>query len=429
MQSTIEYIEPTKVKINISVDAKELRNAKEKAINKLASSVSVPGYRAGKAPSSAIEKHLDPNLLSQESLEQALSDSYAKALGEYELRPVSNPEVVIKSFVPYESLNIETTSEVLGKVKLGKFSGLKIGGDKKLAAIKSEDVDNVIKSLQKQLATRTSVKRAAQEGDEVVIDFVGKYADSSDLIEGASGKDYPLELGSASFIPGFETKLVGVKAGEKREIELVFPKDYQASLLRNKKALFEVNVKTVNQLAIPKLDDQFAKQVGQFNSLSDLKDDIKRELMANRASEQAKQFQNLLLENIIETSSVDLPKVLIDDETSKLESELRNNSAYRGMTWNEYLANEGLTEENYKKQLELQATKSVKAGLVIGEIAANLRINVLPEEVDSRIAALKKQYASDPLMQKELDRKENRSDLQSRILVEKTIQRLVELNS
>ncbi len=429
MQSSIEFIEPTRAKLTISVDASELNQAKQLALNKLASSVSIPGYRAGKAPLSAVEKRLDPNLLSQEALEQALSESYALALVKHQLRPVSSPEVVVKSFVPYESLSFETTSEVIGKIKLGKYQGLKIEPDKSILEIKAADVDNVLKNLQKQLAKRTAVKRAAKVGDEVVIDFVGRYADTNDLIEGASGTDYPLELGSESFIPGFETKLTGVKAGEDRDIELVFPKDYQAAFLRNKKALFKVSVKTINELSLPKLDDQFAKLVGSFSTLQDLKADIKRELSANRNSELSKQFQNQLLEMIVDSTSVDLPKSLVDDESVKLERELRDNAAYRGLTWNEYLTSQGLSEEEYKKQLASQSIKSVKAGLVIGEIAAELKIKTDPAEVESRIAALKQQYASDPLMQAELDKKENRSDLQSRILVEKTIQRLVELNS
>jgi trigger factor len=428
MQTSIEYLEPTKVKLSLSLDAIELHNAKQIALNKLASSVSVSGYRQGKAPLSVVEKQLEPNLLSQETLEQALSDSYAQTLQKHNLHPVSSPEVVVKSYVPYNSLNFETTTEVIGKIKVGKYSGLKIETDKQ-PVVKASDVQVVLSRLQKQFAERKPVQRAAKLGDEVVIDFAGEYADSGELINGASGKDYPLELGSESFIPGFETKLVGIKPGEELKVELVFPKDYQAAFLRNKKAIFKVSAKSVNQLSLPKIDDLLAKKIGPFASLSELQADIKRELKVARDNDNNKLFQNQLMEKIVDTSSVDMPQILIDDESAKLERELRDNAAYRGLTWSEYLRNEGLSEEEFKKQLQLQSTKSVKAGLVIGEIASELKIRIEPTEIDSRIAALKKQYASDSAMQAELDKKENRNDLQSRILVEKTIQRLVELNS
>ncbi|MGH7234572.1 MAG: trigger factor [Candidatus Saccharimonadales bacterium] len=427
MQSRIEYIEPTKAKLVISANASDLNISKQAALNKLSGSVKVAGYRPGKAPLSAVEKQLDPNLLSQEALDFAISEAYYLALNEHKLRPISRPEISVKSYVPYETLTFDSVTEVIGGLKLGNYSGLKI--KKPPVVVVPNEISDVIARLQKQLAKRTSLKRPAKSGDEVIIDFDGQFADSGEPIEGASGKDYPLELGSKSFIPGFETKIVGMKPQEKREIELVFPKDYQAAFLRGKAAKFSVTLKTLNSLTLPKLDDAFAKQVGTFSTLAELKKDIERELSSTKQSEANKQYQNLLLERIIETTQVDIPKLLIDDESTKLEREIRDSASYRGLTWEEYLASEGISEPEFKKQILDQSLKSVKAGLVLGEIAAELKIQVDPSEVKERIAALKQQYSSDAAMQAELDKEQNRNDLQNRILVEKTVQRLVELNS
>ena len=427
MQAKVTFLTPTKILISIDVETSDLNLAKKTALNKLAVGVTVPGYRRGKAPLVAAEKQLDSNVLSEETLQIALSDAYAQVLIDNQLRPVSNPEINVKSYVPNQALNFEATLEIIGKVELAKYSGLKI--KREVATITKPETDTVITRLQKQLAKRSSVKLAAKIGDEVVIDFSGKYADSSELIDGASGKDYPLELGSESFIPGFETKLVGSKAGESKEISLTFPKDYQASFLRDKKAIFEVTIKSVNALVLPNLDDSFAKQVGQFKTLAELREDIARELKTNKENELDLQYQNQLLEQIADTSKVDIPKSLIEDEAGRIERDARQNAAYRSQTWNEYLESEAINEKDFNSLTHSQAEKRVKAGLVLGEIATLEQIRVDAAEVDARVASLKLQYANDQAMQKELDNEQNKADLKNRIMVEKTIQRLIELNS
>ena len=427
MQAKVKTLEPTKVLISIDVETPDLLKAKQAAIAKLAVAVTVTGYRRGKAPFSAVEKVLDPNVLSEETLQLALSEAYSEALIKNQLRPVSNPEINVKSYVPNQTLTFEATLEVIGKVQLAKYSGLKV--PRTQAKVSEAEVNTVLKRLQKQLAKRSSVKSAAKIGDEVLIDFSGKYADNDELIDGASGKDYPLELGSESFIPGFETKLVGIKAGESKEISLTFPKDYQAEFLRNKKAIFEVKAKSVNALVLPELNDSFAKQVGQFKTLAELKADIKRELLSGKESDLELQYQNQLLEQIANTSKVDIPKSLIADEAQRIERDARQNAAYRSQTWEEYLKDQGQTEADFSSFIHTQAEQRVKAGLVLGEIATLEKISIESKEVDERVAALKLQYANDQAMQKELDKEQNKTDLRNRIMVEKTIQRLIQLNS
>lgn len=427
MQSKVESLSPTKVKLSISLDATVLAKAKRLALEKLSKDITVAGYRRGKAPLPAVEKQLNPNTLSEETLQFALSDSYTEALIKHQIRPIDEPEITLKAFVPYSTLEYEAITEAIGKVKLGKYSGLNL----KMNTVKVDkaEIDKVLSGLQKQLAKRVEVKEAAAEGDEVVIDFDGRYKESGEAINGGSGKDYPLELGSQSFIPGFETKLIGSTANEERELELTFPKDYQAAFLRGKPAIFKVKIKSVKRLELPKLDDKFAQRVGNFKTLDELKKDIEREIKANKQNEAELDFQNRLVEAISQASSVDIPDSLINDEVQRIEREQRQNASYRSQTWSEYLQSEGTTEAEFKKLATEQAEARVKAGLVLGEIAAKEDIQVSEAELNARINGLKQQYAQDQSMQAELNNPVNQRDLRSRMMVEKTVSRLKELNS
>ncbi len=427
MQLKTENISPTKVKLSVEVDLKTLIHAKNAALTKLAKGITVSGYRRGKAPISAAERHIDPNILAEDTMQHAVSDSYSQALIELKLRPVNNPEITLKSYVPYESLTFEAVTEVIGNIKLGKYSGLNI--KREPVVVEKPEIDSVISNLQKQFADKQEVKRQAKLGDEVIIDFSGKYKDSGELISGASGKAFPLELGSKSFIPGFETKLVGVKAGDDKQIELSFPKNYQVSFLQGKKAVFDVKILKVNELKLPKLDDSFAAKVGSFKTFAELKKDIDKELRHKRSDDLEVKYQNQLIEAIVDTSEVDVPDVLIEDEIKRFENELRQNAAYRSQTWDEYLASEGLNQESFKELAKKQSELRVKSGLILSEVATRENIEVSEKELDERISKLKQQYASDPSMQAELDKDQNRGDLRNRMMVEATVKKLISLNT
>ena len=426
MRSHIEYIEPTKAKATIEADASDLAMAKQSAITSLAHNIKVPGFRQGKAPASVSEKYVDNQQLAEETLQVGLNDLYQKTLINSKIRPVSQPQIEVKRYVPNESLEFEAVVEVVGKIKLGPYKGLKIKRDKPVVTAK--EIKETLERLQKQLAKRSPVKRAAKSGDEVIIDFDGTYADSKKTIDGASGKDYALELGSKSFIPGFETKLIGAKAGEKRKFEIKFPDDYQASFLKGKRAEFEVTIKQVNAITLPDLNDAFAQKAGPFKNLDELKADIKREIASIKADETASKYQNELVDAVVSASEVDLPKSLLEDEIKRIELDLRQNAAYRGLTWSEFLTAEGLNEESYKKLANKQAEARIKTGLILGEIATIEDIQTSKSEQEERVNSLKQRYASDKAMQDELAKPENIADIRSRITLEKTIQRLEQLN-
>ncbi|MEO8784887.1 MAG: trigger factor, partial [Candidatus Saccharimonadales bacterium] len=231
--------------------------------------------------------------------------------------------------------------------------------------------------------------------------------------------------GSDSFIPGFETNLIGLKAGQKKTFSIAFPKDYGVAALASKKVSFTVDITKVQELADPKLDDDFAAKAGPFKTLKTLKEDIKTQLINERQTEAARQYESDLIDKITSQSSLEVPESLIDDQLEAAEKEERQNLMYRGQTWEEHLKAEGVTEAEHRQRNRKKAADRVKAGLVLSEIAEQEKLDVSPQELDMRIELLKGQY-QDKAMQEELDKIENRRDIAGRILTEKTIAKLVE---
>jgi trigger factor len=384
--------------------------------------VKVPGFRAGKAPAALVEKHVDQKLLLDEFMEHAINELYRQAVNQERLRPVSQPQVTLKKFVPFTELEFEADLETIGEVKLANYKTIKIA--KKLVSVTAKEVNAVIGDLQKRMAERVEVKQAAKDGDEVVIDFSGSDEEGKP-VNGAEGKDYPLVLGSKTFIPGFEEHVVGMKAGEEKEFEVTFPKDYGVAALQSKKIIFKVIAKKVHELKEPKIDDEFAKKAGPFKNLAGLKADIKKQLIAEREREAETQRENEIIQKLVEKSSVEIPETLVDEQLQRLEEEEKRNLVYRGQTWQEHLSEEGVTEEQHRERHRPDAELRVKAGLVLSEVADKEQITVQPEELDIRLQMLKGQY-NDAAMQAELDKPEAQQDIAARLLTEKTVAKLVD---
>jgi trigger factor len=425
MHVTREQKKPTESHLIITATAEDLIPIKQHVLGHFKKSVKVQGFRPGKAPLSLIEKNVDQRAFADEFLEHALNDIYRKAIEQEKIRPVATPNVELKKFVPYTDLEFHANVETIGDIKLANYKTIKLA--KKPVTITAKDVNDVIANLQKRMAERSEVKRAAKLGDEVVLDFTGSDEDGKP-INGADGKDYPLLLGSKSFIPGFEDEVTGLKTGEDKEFNITFPKDYGVATLQNKKVTFKVTAKKVQELKEPKLDDDFAKKAGPFKNMSELKADIKTQLKAEREREANTQYENELIQQIVQKSSVDIPEVLITEQAERLEDEEKRNLVYRGQTWQEHLDAEGVTEEEHRNRHKPEAELRVKAGLVLSEIANNEQLSVEPEELQLRIQMLKGQYKDDN-MQAELDKPENQQDIAAQLLTEKTIAKLREYST
>ncbi len=418
MKFKISYPSETSAHLEISADQAELDKYKAKVLKKLASNVKVAGFRAGHAPIELIEKSLDQSALQNEFLDEALTALYTAAARSEKLRPIKTPDVTMKKFVPFTTLEFEATVPIVSKIVLPDYKNIKVV--KKPAKIEAKEVNDVIENLRTRAAVKNDVDRAAVDTDQLWIDFEG-FDQKGEAIERADGKDYPLVIGSNTFIPGFEPELIGKKPGDKTEFTLTFPKDYGVSSMKGKKVTFKVTVNKVQEVVRPKIDDAFAGTLGPFTSMDQLKIDIEKQLLADKEDATRRDHEAAVLKAIVAKTKVSVPKELIDEQVEMLIGEVRQNAIQRGQTYEELLVAEGKTEEEYiKETLAPEATDRVKAGLVLSEIAELEKITVETEELDLRLNALKAQY-KDEKMQAELDRPENQRDIANRILTEKTI--------
>jgi trigger factor len=423
MQIKKEQLTPTKVKLILAAEPAMMDEVKHHVLTDLSKKIKIQGFREGKAPLSMVEKNVDQNLLQSEFLEHAVNRLYSEAANQDRLRPIDQPQVSITKFVPFTELEMTAEVEIVGDIKLPDYKKIKLA--KPEVKLTAKDVDDVIKSLQTRMADKKEVTRAAKNGDELTIDFKGTDAKTGDAIGGADGDDYPLILGSNSFIPGFEEELVGLKAGENKTFTITFPKDYGVTALQNRKVNFTVAIKKVTELSEPKADDAFAAKVGPFKSLAELKADIKKQVTIERQQEADRNYESDLLEAIAKKTKAAIPDALLEEEVERQIAQLKQNVMYRGQTWQEFLEGEKKTEEEYRESIKPVAELRVTAGLALSDIAELEGISVTNDDVDIRMQLLRGQY-QDPAMQAEFDKPETRREIAQRILSEKTIAKLTD---
>lgn len=411
----------TEAVLNIIATGQELDGIKQHTLGHFRNRVKIAGFREGKAPLDLIEKNIDSAALQSEFLEEAINQLYVQAVQSEKLRPVSNPEVNITKFVPYTTLEFEVKVSVIGEIKIPDYK--KVRKTKPEIKVTADEVKDVIKNLQTRAAEKKDVDRAAKLGDQVYIDFKGTDA-KGEPVPGADGSDYPLVLGSNSFIPGFEDNVVDMKAGDEKSFELTFPKDYHAKELAGAKVTFAVTATKVQEVVEPKLDDAFAASIGPFKTVDELKKDIKKQLEVERETEVNRLFENELIGELADKTKVSIPKAIVDEQIDKIEDQERQNLVYRGQTWEEHLKEEGITAEEHHEQKRPEAERGIRASLMLAEIAEAEGLDVTPEELEIRMQLLKGQYP-DEGMQAELNKPENRRDIASRMLTEKTVEKLV----
>lgn len=423
MQVARKDISDTKVELTVVLGLEELTHAKQHELQEQAKKMKVAGFRQGKAPLSVVEKQLDENQLQASVINHAINDFYSRAIEEQKLRTLEQPKVEVSAFVPYTDLTFKAEVEVMPKIKLGDYKKIKKTPAK--VSVTAKEVNDVIDNLASRSAVKEDSNKPAKLGDEVTIDFEGKDEDSKP-VAGASGKDYALVLGSNSFIPGFEDGLIGVKKDESRTLRLAFPKDYHAKNLAGTKINFDVTVKNIQSSKAPVIDDKFAGSVGPFSKLDDLKKDIKAQLLEQKEVEATNKVKDEIVEELVRGSTLKLPEVLVNDQISMLEHDFNQNLTYRGITKAEYLKQEGYKDEAaWKgKELKAQAERRVSVGMVLSEVAEKEDIRVSNEEVDQRIVAYKQQYQQSAA---QFDTAEMRQEVASRLVTEKTVERLYKI--
>lgn len=422
MQTTTQSIDQTTTELTVTLNETDLAPVKTEVLKELAKDVNLAGFRKGHAPLPIVEKNVDPALLQNRFLDEAVQRYYTEAAIKEALRPVAPPELNITKFVPFTTIEFTAKIETIGHITLPEYKKFRF--KREAVAVTDKEVEAVIADLRHRSAEKAVVDRAAKDGDELTIDFKGVDAKTKEAIAGGAGNDFAIVIGSNTFIPGFEPELVGLKAGDEKTFDVTFPADYGAKELQKKKVTFTVNAKSVSEVTLPKLDDTFASTLGP-KTVADLKKDIKAQLTNEKEVQAERKLESDILSELAEKAKMTVPKVLVEEEVERMLVEEKRNLLYRGQTWQEHLDEEGKTEKQHNDDLIPQAEARVKTGLVLGEVAQAESIDVSNEELDGRIADLRQQY-TDPQMQAELDKPENKRDIASRLLTEKTILQLKE---
>ncbi len=427
MKTTVKHLSDTKVELTIALGKDELADAQKVALTKLAKSIKVPGFRKGNVPASVASKHVDPQALDQQALEDALSKAVADAYLAENIQALDRPAVEIKKYVPGKELEFTAEAEILPKVTLGDYK--KLGGEVEKVTVTAAEVNDILERMRGGMAEKKAVERAAKSGDVATIDFVGKKDDVA--FEGGTGTDYDLTLGSNSFIPGFEEGIIGKKPGETFDLKLKFPDTYHVADLKGADVVFTTTLKGLKESILPELNDEFAAKAGPFTEIKELKDDIKRELTTQKQNESLEKRKDDLVKRLIEKSAVPVPDILIKDQSESIERDMTQNLMYQGITLDQYLENKGFASKEKWLETEVKdaATKRVQAGLALAELSKTEKIQATAAELDEHVAKYKTQYANNPQMVEQLDTPDARRDIANRLLTEKTVDRLVELNS
>ena len=426
MKTSVKYLSDTKVAVNVTLGVSELKDAELAALNELGKDIKVPGFRKGKVPVSVVSKNVNPNMLAQKTLESALSKAVADAFISEKLQALDRPEVEVKKFVPGSELEFTAESEVMPKIKIGDYKNLKSTAKK--VSVTKKDIAEITDRLKKGFSSKKTVQRPAKLTDEVNIDFEGKK--DGIAFDGGKGEKYDLVLGSNSFIPGFEDGIIGKKTGETFDLKLTFPEDYHADNLKGAEVVFTTTINEIKEVVEPELNDELAAKAGPFKTVEELEYDIKREITKQKETEALEKLKDDLVAELVEKSTVPVPDVLLRDQMKLIEQDTNRNLMYRGMSIDDYIKSLKYKDKNDWLENEVRpiAEKRVKAGLLLAELSKVEKIEATENELLEKINQLGKQYPSED-MRKHLKTPEVQRDVANRILTEKTVDRLVSLNS
>lgn len=426
MKTKLKNISDVKVELTISLGTEELKAAEQVALTKLAKEVKIEGFRKGKAPLEMVAAQVDTNLLNQETLENALSKSVAEAFLKEKVQAINRPEVDIKKFIPGTELEFTATTEIMPKVELGDYK--KLGVKKEAIKVSKKEVKETIERILKNFAEKKKVEREAKNGDEIIIDFLGKK--DGVAFNGGKAEKFPLELGSKSFIPGFEEGLIGKKAGDELSLDLEFPKDYHAKDLAGAKVVFEVKIHEVRENVEPEINEEFLSKLGDFKTKEEFEKQIEEDLKTQKQAEVDEKFKDELVKKLAEVSKVPVPEILLEDQKHSIEMDMQQNLMYSGLSLEDYLERMGRTREEWlEKDVKEVAEMRVKSGLALAELSKVEKVKSDTKELDARIAQLKEQYGNSKEVQKQLSSDDVRRNLANQILTEKTIDLLVKFNS
>ena len=394
-----EKVEKSQVELTIEVNAAEFEAAVEKAYQKMRRKISVPGFRPGKAPRKMIERMYGAEVFFEEAINIAFPEAYEAAAEQKKLQIVGYPTVEMVGEVTKDGFTFKATTPVYPEVTLGEYKGLK--AEKPEVKVLAADVDERLKALADRNTRLVSVEREAKSGDTAVIDFEG--FDNGVAFEGGKGENHELEIGSGSFVPGFEDQIIGMKAGEEKDIDITFPENYTKDLA-GKQVVFHVKVNEVKEKQTPALDDEFAKDVSEFETLKELKDDTKAKITAEREQSAKIAFENALLEKVAGDIKADIPEVMIEEQCRRFLDEFKQRLQAQGIPYDQYCKMTGMDEAKFMEDGREPAVRQVKMDLAIAAIIKAENLDVTDEEIEEKYKSMAEQYGMElDMLKKYLD--------------------------
>ena len=399
MSVQVEVLEKNMAKLTITVPADKFVEAMKKAYNKNKNQFVIPGFRKGKVPQNMIEKMYGPSVFYEEAANALMPEAYAEAAEESKLEIVSRPTIDVTQIE--KGKDFIFTAEVATKpeAELGQYKGIEV--EKTDIVVTDEEVDAEIKKTQEQQSREVTVDRPAENGDTVVIDYAGTV--DGVAFDGGSATGHSLVLGSGSFIPGFEDQLVGAVAGSDVEVNVTFPEDYHAPDLAGKAAVFACKVNEVKTKEYPEIDDEFAQDVSDFDTLAEYKEDVKKTLTEKKETQAKAAKQQKVMDKVIENATIEIPDPMVDTQAENMVDNYAQQLAYQGLALEQYLQFTGMTVEAFKDQLKPQALKNIQSRLVLEAVIKAEGIEATEEDIQAEVTKMKEQYnMSDEDMEKYL---------------------------
>ena len=388
MKITFKELEACHVQVDVVIDEEKWKAAQEASRKKLAKNVQVDGFRKGHVPEAIALKHIDPSKMLDDAINSLLPEAYKEALAKGKLEPFAQPKVDVTKLSD-KNLEVRFIVVTAPKVELGQYKGLELG--KKEAKVTAKEVNDAIEELRKQNASLILKEGAAEKGDTVVMDFVGSV--NGEKFEGGSAQNYELELGSGSFIPGFEDQLIGVKAGEHRDVNVKFPEQYTPELA-GKDALFACDVHEVKTKKLPELNEEFIKDLALegIADLEALKEHKKAELLENKNNSEKKEYLTKLYDAIAKNSKIEIPQEMIDDQAENMKKDMENRMKQSGLTLEQYLQFTGESEEKFMDKLKADAKKDITNYFILEKIGELEKLEVSDADVEEEYKKLAEQY-------------------------------------
>lgn len=423
MSLQVEKLEKNMAKLTVEVGADELEKAIEKAYQKQKKQISIPGFRKGKVPRQMIEKMYGKEVFYEDAANELIPDAYDKALSECEEDIVSSPKIEVTQIEAGKPFIFTATVALKPEVKLGKYKGLKI--DKIDTEVTEEEIDAEINKERENNARNITVEdRPVKDGDMTTLDFEG-FVDGVPF-EGGKGENYPLTIGSGAFIPGFEEQLVGAEIGKEVEVNVTFPEDYQAAELKGKAAVFKCTVKEIREKELPELDDEFASEVSEFDTLAEYREDVKKNLTEKKEKDAKNAREDAAIKAAVEVAEMEIPDAMLETQQKQMVDEFAQRITMQGLSMEQYFQFTGTNYQKMVEQVKPQALERIKSRLVLEAVAAAEKIEATEEDYEKELETMAEVYQMEVAKVKELMGEREKKNIMQDLAVRKAAEFVAE---